>query len=89
MVESYIRTIVNAEADDFVPSLKPTDPFFNQGTINLDLEDGSRRSLSLGPGLEDSKRAAGVSGSPHVYALAEWTAGRLFRDREEFIRTGD
>ncbi|MDR0389025.1 MAG: DUF4340 domain-containing protein [Spirochaetaceae bacterium] len=84
-VESYVRTIVSAEADDFVPSLKPSDPFFNQGTISLDTGDGGRRSLSLGPGLEDGKRGAGISDSPYVYALAEWTVGRLFRAREEFL----
>jgi hypothetical protein len=87
-VDSYLRTIVNAEADDFIPSLNPSDALFNQGTIRLELEDGSERSLSLGPGLEDGKRSARVSGSPYVYALAEWTVGRLFRDSGEFVQTG-
>jgi hypothetical protein len=72
-----------------VPSLKPSDPFFNQGTISIELADGSRRGLSLGPALDDGKRGLTVSGtpagSPYVYALAEWTVGRLFRDSEGFL----
>jgi hypothetical protein len=84
-VDTYIRTIINAEADDFIPSLKPSDLRFNQGIINLELEDGSRRGLSLGPSLEDGKSSVVVSGLPYVYALSEWTVGRLFRDSDEFL----
>ncbi|MDR1430298.1 MAG: DUF4340 domain-containing protein [Spirochaetaceae bacterium] len=85
VADAYIRTLINAEADDFVPSLRPSDPFFNQGTITMELDDGGRCGLSLGPGLPDGKRAVAVADSPYVYALAEWTVGRLFRDGEEFL----
>jgi hypothetical protein len=83
-VESFLRTILNAEADDFVPSLKTTDPVFDQGSIRLEMGDATELALNLGPVLEDSRRAASVSSSPYVYALADWTVKRLFRGKEEF-----
>jgi hypothetical protein len=88
-IDSYARTLAGVEADDFIPSVGASSPVFTQGSISMELGDGTRLVLSLGPQLEDGRRMAVVSGSSYVYALAEWTVGRLFRDREEFIQLTD
>jgi hypothetical protein len=86
-VEGYIRAIIEAEGEDFVPDMKPEDSVFSEGSITLSIGDGSTRFIRLGPSLESGSRSAAVSGSSYVYALAAWTVSRIFRDPAEF-RTG-
>jgi hypothetical protein len=81
-VEGYIRAIIEAEGEDFVPDM--ADPVFTEGSITLSLGDGSTRFIRLGPVLESGSRSAEVSGSPYIYALAAWTVNRIFRDAAEF-----
>lgn len=83
-IESYIRSILDAEGEDFIPTLKPADPVFNEGRIVLEFGNGTTRTISLGPSLESNQRSAAVSGGAFVYALAEWTVERIFRDRTYF-----
>ncbi|MDR3161621.1 MAG: DUF4340 domain-containing protein [Spirochaetaceae bacterium] len=83
-VESYIRAVIEAEGEDFVPDMEPGDPVFTEGAITLSLGDGSTRFIRLGPVLESGSRGATVSGSSYVYALAAWTVNRIFRDAAEF-----
>ncbi|MDR1031226.1 MAG: DUF4340 domain-containing protein [Treponema sp.] len=84
-VESYIRSILEAEGEDFIPASEAsTDDGFTQGRIVLDWGDGLSRSIRIGPGLEANQRSAVVSGTPWVYALAEWTVNRIFRAASYF-----
>jgi hypothetical protein len=84
-VESYIRAILDAEGENFILLANQADLFLNAGRIVLELGDGSIRTIRVGYGADDPTRlCASVSGSPYVYALADWTADRIFRDAAYF-----
>jgi hypothetical protein len=95
-VDAYIRSVLEAEGDDFIAGAGAGEVFFNEGRISIELGDGTRRSIGLGPALasgpaddapanrETVRRGAVVSGSPYVYALAEWTVNRIFREASYF-----
>ncbi|MDR2393099.1 MAG: DUF4340 domain-containing protein [Treponema sp.] len=85
-VESYIRSIVDAEGEDFIPAPAGIkEDGFNQGQIILELGNGLRRSIRIGPALDsNNQRSALVSDTPFIYALAEWTMSRLFRTASYF-----
>ena len=85
-VESYLRSVFDAEGEDFNRNLEPAEPVFTEGSLALELGDGSRRSLRLGPPSAEGRRSAAVSGSPYVYELAGWTVDRLFRDAAYFVQ---
>jgi hypothetical protein len=36
--------------------------------------------------LPENRKAATASGSPYVYALADWTVTRLFREKSYFAQ---
>ncbi|MDR2434803.1 MAG: DUF4340 domain-containing protein [Treponema sp.] len=82
-VDSYVRGILNVEGDDFSDS-DEGDLMFNHSRITLELEDGSVKTVRLGPPDETGRRLARVSGSPYTYSLAGWAAERLFRDTSFF-----
>ncbi|MDR0722828.1 MAG: DUF4340 domain-containing protein [Treponema sp.] len=84
-VESYIRSIVDAEGEDFLPAPEGIqEDAFVQGRIILELGNGLSRSIRIGPALESNQRSGVVSDTPFVYALAEWTVNRLFRKASYF-----
>lgn len=84
-VESYIRAIVDAEGEDFIPAPEGIrEDAFVQGRIILELGNGLSRSIRLGPALESKQRSGVVSDTPFVYALAEWTVNRIFRKASYF-----
>jgi hypothetical protein len=71
--ESWVRSIVEAQGDDFV--LSPEIEI--SGSLILELENGGIRILILGSPMSDGKRTALVSGSALSYSLTEWTVNRL------------
>ncbi|MDR2719118.1 MAG: DUF4340 domain-containing protein [Treponema sp.] len=83
-VNNYIRDIINTSGDDFVSSVAPSDPLFNNSRITLELGNGSTSAIRLGPPDEDGKCYAAVSGSDWVYSIPEWAIRRLFPDVESF-----
>jgi hypothetical protein len=90
-IDSYIRAILDAEGDNFVTGMKPGDLASGEGSIHLELGDGTSRTIRLGPVLPAGEengtggnRVAVVSGSPYVYTLAEWTVNRLFQNASYF-----
>ncbi|MDL2229427.1 DUF4340 domain-containing protein [Treponema sp. OttesenSCG-928-L16] len=85
-IESYLRSVLDAEGDDFIPSMDVSDPVFLEGTVVLEMEDGTVRSIRLGPAAEAKRKSAAVSGSPFVYLLSEWTLNRIFREKEYFYQ---
>ncbi|MDR3130270.1 MAG: DUF4340 domain-containing protein [Treponema sp.] len=91
-VDAYIRNIIDAEGDGFVTSMTVDEPVFNEGSVHIELGDGSTRTVKVGPFFlegegETGKRTAVVSGSPYVYTLAEWIMSRLFRDAAYFKKS--
>jgi hypothetical protein len=84
-VEAYVRAILGAEGEDFIPSANGTELPLNAGRIVLELGDGSVRTIRAGyiPG-SPNRLCATVSGSPYVYVLADWTRERIFRDAAYF-----
>jgi hypothetical protein len=85
-VESWLSSLISAEAEDYNSQLQVADADFNQGRISLELGDGSQRNIRIGPQDEQNRRNAVVSGSSLVYILSSWTLERLFRDAAYFSK---
>jgi hypothetical protein len=88
-IESYIRGILAAEGEDFIPALAGPALFSGEGKLSLgklilELGNGSVLTLNLGLEEESGRRLAEVSAFPYLYALADWTVERLFRNVEYF-----
>ncbi|GHV61024.1 hypothetical protein AGMMS49587_04080 [Spirochaetia bacterium] len=89
-VDTYIRFILNIEGEDFVSAEVAGAGFkepalAGEGRVVLELGDGSIRSIRIGEAQgESNQRHAAVSGSPYVYALASWSADRIFREASSF-----
>jgi hypothetical protein len=84
-VETYIRAILEAEGENFILLENQADFLLDAGRIILELGDGSIRTIRAGYETGGPARlCAAVSGSPYVYALADWTADRIFRDAAYF-----
>ena len=85
-VDTYIRGILDAEGENFVPGLDAASAaFINEGRLVLELGNGTSLTITVGT-LPENKRGATASGSPYVYTLADWTLTRLFRERAYFVR---
>jgi hypothetical protein len=85
-VESWLRSLMDAEAEDFSASLLQADAVFSAGSILLELGNGGTVTLRLGQNDAGNRRDASVSVSPFVYSLSEWTVNRLFRDAPYFVQ---
>jgi len=77
-VDNYIRDIITTSGDDFVASVAPSDPLFNNSRITVELGNGSVFTIRLGPPDENGKCYAAVSGSDWVYSIPGWVNRRLF-----------
>lgn len=84
-VDSYLRGILDAEGDNFIPGLSAATVDFNAGRISLELGNGASLAINLGV-VGENQKAATASGSPYVYSLADWTVTRLFRERSYFAK---
>jgi hypothetical protein len=92
--ESWLRAILDAEAEAFSPAIQGDDQDDLQGgaeadggRLTLELGDGSVRTLLLGPPDEEGRRDARltpVQPDSLAYSLAAWTVTRLFREPEYF-----
>jgi hypothetical protein len=81
-VETYIRGILNTEAEDF--AAQGESPGTGGARLVLELDDGSLRTLLTGAADESGKRLASVSGSSYVYVLSGWASERIFREAAWF-----
>ena len=84
IIDSYIRSILNIEGDDFIDSISVNDPMFNHSSFALELGDGKIKIIRLSEGDESGRRYANVSGSNYIYSIASWAAQRLFRNAADF-----
>jgi hypothetical protein len=79
--ESWVRAIVDAEGESF--SFAGTSAGmddFTEGSITLELGDGTIRVLRVGVSGDEKRRNGSVTNSSLVYSLAEWTINRIFRE---------
>ncbi|AEF82580.1 DUF4340 domain-containing protein [Leadbettera azotonutricia] len=76
--ESWVRAIIDAEAESFASS--PDTNGFNEASITLELGDGTIRELKVGASGEEKRRNSSITNSPFVYSLAEWAISRIFRE---------
>jgi hypothetical protein len=83
LVDTYVRGILDAEGENFVPGLNASSVSFNEGRIVLEMGNGTSLTINTGT-IPEGKRGATVTGSAYVYTLAEWTLTRLFRERSYF-----
>jgi hypothetical protein len=83
-VDSYIRTILYAEGDDFASSDQVGDLDFNNSRIVLDLTKGGVKTIRLTEADEQDRRYAQVSGSDYIYSIAGWMSQRLFKAASDF-----
>jgi hypothetical protein len=82
--DSYVRAVLAAEGENFMPGISANDPMFNEGRVVLELGNRTSRTIAVGPVVDGAKRYAAASGSPYVFLLAEWTLGRIFHDAQYF-----
>jgi hypothetical protein len=85
-VESWIRDVLEAQGEDFVP---PGD-FTAADEIRMELGDGSSLVLRIGPpppsaagedpAPEGGPRSAMAGGKPYGFTLSPWTVSRLLRE---------
>ena len=87
-VEAWLRSVLEAEAEDFSTGL-PAAPegVMTGGGITLRLGDGSARTIQAGAADEQKRRIVSVTGSHLSLVLSEWTLQRLFRESPYFIKT--
>ncbi|MFP3041670.1 DUF4340 domain-containing protein [Treponema primitia] len=84
-VDNYVRGILDAEGENFVPGLTAASTALSDGRIVLELGNGTSLTINVGT-LPEDKKGATASGSNYVYTLADWTLTRLFRDRSYFSK---
>jgi hypothetical protein len=83
-VDSYIRTILFAEGDDFASSVQIGNLDFNHSRIVLELVKGGIKTVRLTEADDQGRRYAQVSGSDYVYSIAGWMSQRLFKPASDF-----
>jgi hypothetical protein len=81
-IDLYVRGILAAQGEDFVPALPA--PLSGGGRLILELGNGNILTLNTGTEGEGGRPLAEVSGFPFLYALADWTVERLFREAGYF-----
>ncbi|MDR2803850.1 MAG: DUF4340 domain-containing protein [Treponema sp.] len=86
-VETYIRRILDCEAAGFTSAMGANDPEFMDpsfpaGKLILELGNGSRKTITVGPKI-DEKYSVAVSGSKYVYLLPSiLILNNIFIDQE-------
>jgi hypothetical protein len=85
-IDTYIRDILNSEADDFNDEVKFDSPVFNDGRIEIQLGDGKILLVKFGESDESGQRLAVVAGSRYVYSVGNWVLERIFRENSYFAK---
>jgi hypothetical protein len=84
-VDTYVRGILDAEGENFIPGLNASSVNFNEGRIVLEMGNGTSLTINIGT-IPEGNRGATVTGSAYVYTLTEWTLTRLLRERSYFAK---
>jgi hypothetical protein len=93
-VESYIRTLLDIEGEDFFSAGETSGDSFNgptSGWVRLELGDGTTRDIRLSPTSGEENRYHAIalgSGarSGFVFVFSEWRKNTLFRDTSYFVK---
>ncbi|MDR2807841.1 MAG: DUF4340 domain-containing protein [Spirochaetaceae bacterium] len=72
-VESYIRAVLDTEAEDF--SAEPVGT--SESRIDIETGNGALYTIRLGASTDTNQRTAALSGSQFTYTLAAWTLSRI------------
>jgi hypothetical protein len=83
-VESWLRSVVEAEGEDFASVALEAEEI--EGSINIRLGDGTNRTLQIGPEDEQKNRNALVSDSSLVYIVTAQNFNRIFRGSSYFLK---
>ena len=89
-IESYIRVILNTEADSFSDTVTSEDPMLNYNRVTLELGSSKVVTIRLSQSDENGRVFAHVTYtdnddySRYVYSIPSWSAGRLFMPAESF-----
>jgi hypothetical protein len=85
-VESWLRALLGAEGEDFLPRGKnfSSGVFFEEGRVLLELGNGTFLMLRIGAEDENGCRTAMVQGRDFIYLLSRWTLERIFRGKDFF-----
>jgi len=92
--ESYLKALVEAEAEDLVSAGAATAEL-RGSLITMELGDTQTLSIAIAPAAEKDgipvtgNRNATLSDSRYVYALAEWTVERMLKERDYFFATSE
>ena len=77
--ESWLRTILDTQGESFADPVYWNPAYWEaEGSIILELEDGSARIFRIGPPDSYGSRFAVVSDSDFTYSLTEWTVRRVW-----------
>jgi hypothetical protein len=88
-IDSYVRSVINTEGDDFSDEISPSDPMFSHSRIVLELGNiaaGGIRTIRLSEADDTGRRYANIDGSEYVFSIPSWAAVRLFRSASDFER---
>ncbi|MDR2964851.1 MAG: DUF4340 domain-containing protein [Treponema sp.] len=82
-IDSYIRTVLNTEGDNFL-GLISEETQFTHSSIIVEFGNGKIVTVNLSEPDEGGNRLAFVSNRQFVYSIPAWSGGRLFRDAVSF-----
>jgi hypothetical protein len=82
-VDSYIRTILNTEGDDFNETIAVYDNMFNHSSIVLEFGNGNVKTIKISDADEQGRRFA-TNETEYVYSIPAWSAQRLFKSTADF-----
>jgi len=83
-IESYIRTILNTEGDNFADPDFISESFNDNIRIVIELGNGRIITIRLTTADDTGRRYAQVSGRNYIYSIPSWSAGRMFRNLASF-----
>jgi len=88
-IETYIRSILNTEGDNFADSSLKDDPIFGNNHITIEFGNARITTIRLSEADETGRIFAYVSGASFaggdfVYSIPSWAASRFYRDASSF-----
>ena len=84
MIESYIRTVLNTEGDNFIGLISNTEDFPAFARIIVEFGNGKIETVHFSPPDESGNRFAYVYGKEYLYSVPAWSGNRLFREASSF-----
>jgi len=83
-IETYIRSILNLEGDDFADFSLMDDPMFKNDRIIIEFSNARVTAIHFSEADETGRIHAYTGGSEYIYSIPSWAAGRIYRDASSF-----